>query len=114
MKLNRKVREFATPLYSAQLSTLLIMSCIVITGGTFFYRFVEGWTWIDSLYFSIITLTTVGYGDLSPTTPISKLFTCFYIISGVGIIFGFMDTFFRQRKSLVEQIRNKSKIDSNE
>lgn len=104
-----KIKELTKPFHFAQLKTLLIMSTIVITGGTFFYRYVEDWSWIDSLYFSIITLTTVGYGDLSPSTPFSKLFTCFYILSGVGIIFGFMDAFFRQRKVLVERIASKEK-----
>jgi hypothetical protein len=57
----------------------------MITLGTIVYKFLEGWTWIQSFYFSVITLSTVGYGDLHPTTEISRLFTAFYILSGVAI-----------------------------
>lgn len=54
--------------------------------GTVFYHNVEEWSWIDSFYFSVITLTTIGYGDLHPTTEISKLFTIGYIFVGLGLI----------------------------
>ena len=57
--------------------------------GTVFYRFQEDFTWLDSAYFTVITLTTVGYGDLSPVTTLGKVFTAFYVIIGVGIIVGF-------------------------
>ena len=57
--------------------------------GTVFYRFQEDFSWIDSLYFTVITLTTVGYGDLSPATTLGKVFTTFYVIIGVGVIVGF-------------------------
>jgi hypothetical protein len=53
--------------------------------GTVSYRLIEGWTWIDSFYFSVCTLTTVGYGDLSPTSEFSRLFTAVYALSGVAI-----------------------------
>lgn len=51
--------------------------------GTLAYRELENWSWIESLYFSVVTLTTIGYGDLHPTTDISRLFTVFYILFGV-------------------------------
>lgn len=53
--------------------------------ATIFYRIVEGWSWIDSAYFSLVTISTVGYGDLSPETSIGKIFTMFYIIIGLGV-----------------------------
>ena len=43
----------------------------------------EGWNLLDSLYFSVVTLTTIGYGDLSPSTAASKIFTIFYIFVGL-------------------------------
>lgn len=54
--------------------------------GTVVYRLLEDWTWVDSLYFSVVAVTTVGFGDLTPTTDASKVFTVFYVLSGVAII----------------------------
>lgn len=56
--------------------------------GTFAYHELEGWNYIQSLYFSTVTLTTIGYGDLHPTSDISRLFTVFYIIFGVFTVIG--------------------------
>ena len=63
----------------------IAVASLVIAAGTVFYRFVEDLTWIDSLYFSMITLTTVGYGDFSPVTNAGKVFTMFYVLVGIGI-----------------------------
>ncbi len=54
--------------------------------GTVSYHFLEGWSYITSFYFSAVTLTTVGYGDLHPTTEISRLFTAFYVLGGTAIV----------------------------
>jgi|SRR6056300_512795 len=74
--------------------SLLVFVCLGI--GTLFYRVVEGWSWIDCMYFSMVTLTTVGYGDLTPTSPLSKLFTMVYIMIGLGIFLVFVNTLSRR------------------
>lgn len=45
---------------------------------------------LDSFYFVIMTITTIGYGDFVPITAIGKLFTVFYSIVGIGLMFAFM------------------------
>jgi hypothetical protein len=57
-----------------------------IAVATIFYHFVEDWTWVDSFYFSSVAITTVGFGDLSPTTDVSKLFTVAYIVAGISLV----------------------------
>lgn len=65
---------------------LLYLTSVIIGSGTLFYRFAEDWNWVDSLYFTVITLTTVGYGDLSPTSRASKLFTVVIVLIGIGLL----------------------------
>ncbi|MGI9613824.1 MAG: potassium channel family protein [Acidimicrobiales bacterium] len=71
-------------LYSTQIISLVIVGVIGI--GTVVYHYLEDWSWVDSLYFSVITLTTVGYGDLAPSSSASKLFTVLYIAAGISLL----------------------------
>ena len=65
--------------------SILGLAATVIAIGTVFYRRVEDLTWLDSLYFCVVSLTTIGYGDISPTTRAGKVFTMGYAVIGVGI-----------------------------
>ena len=63
----------------------LVAGALVLTGSLFYWRF-EDWTYIEALYFSIVTLTTVGYGDFSPTSAGTQIFTIVYILTGFGVL----------------------------
>ena len=85
-KLLRSVlRGLRTALQDRRVQLLLGMSLSLIALATVFYHFQEGWRWIDSLYFSVITISTVGYGDFSPQTDLGKLFTVAYLFMGIGL-----------------------------
>ena len=69
-----------------ELSTLFLTVIVLFSIGTLTYHELEGWSYTDSMYFTSITLTTIGYGDLHPTTNTSKLFTVFFAFGGVAIM----------------------------
>jgi hypothetical protein len=64
---------------------IAILLMMLVGVGTVFYSVVEGWHWFDALYFTVITLATVGYGDFAPQTVLGKAFTMIYILLGLGL-----------------------------
>ena len=75
-----------------QVTSLALLAVIAVISGTGFYSIVEGLRLVDALYFSVVTLTTVGYGDFAPETDAGKLFTAVYVLVGVGIVLAFITT----------------------
>lgn len=65
--------------------------------GTVVYHLLEDWSWVDSLYFSTVAVTTVGFGDLTPSTDGSKLFTVLYIVSGISIVTTYLNARMQRR-----------------
>ncbi len=68
---------------------LFIFIIILLIGATAFYTQTEHWSIIDALYFSVMTMSTVGYGDFTPTTDVSKLFTIIYACLSIGTFVAF-------------------------
>jgi hypothetical protein len=64
---------------------VLAVAVIIVT-GVVFYSLTEGWSIADSLYFTVIALTTIGFGDFAPSTTFTRLFTVVYAVMGVGLI----------------------------
>ena len=73
----------------------VVVGLLLLT-GTIFYWSVEDWTLIQSLYFSVVTLTTVGYGDFTPTSDYSRIFTIIYIFIGLGVLVAFLTALAQQ------------------
>ena len=78
----------------------------LIAIATIAYRLLEGWTWVDSLYFSVVAVTTVGFGDLTPTTDSSKLFTVLYVLCGIAIIGSWLSARANRTERLVQRHRD--------
>lgn len=64
-----------------------VLFFVVILLGSFAYYVVEGWSYLDSIYFVVITATTIGYGDLVPQTVAGKIFTMFFSFFGIAMVF---------------------------
>jgi voltage-gated potassium channel Kch len=64
---------------------LLLGAVYVIAIET--YHYVEGWDWLDSIYFTTSTITTVGYGDVTPLTDLGKMVTIPLMLVGIGVGF---------------------------
>jgi voltage-gated potassium channel len=88
------VKTLITFLQDPEYRNLLLITFFILLMGTLIYHYLEGWDYLDSLYFSLITLATIGYGDFSPQTAGGKMFTIFYIFLGVGIILAFINTLY--------------------
>lgn len=64
----------------------LVAVLITIILGTVGFHFIEGFSWLESAYVAVQTVTTVGYGDLTPVTPAGKLFATIFILFGAGTV----------------------------
>ena len=79
--MNRMLLNFS--LFSKVLYSLVVLLIIVIA-GTIGYMFFEGWSVLDSFYQTIITVSTVGFGEVEKLSNAGKLFTAFLIITSFG------------------------------
>jgi len=59
---------------------------VVTLGGTIGYIAIEGWGLLDAFYMTVISLTSVGFGEVHPLSPVGKLFTVLVILGGVAVI----------------------------
>src|SRR3989344_4981037 len=59
---------------------LLLFIAILIVFGTGLFMILENWTLIDAFYFTVSTFTTVGFGDVIPTTPVTRFLATLYML----------------------------------
>lgn len=71
-----------------RLSINLIIFFAVLILGTLIFASLEHWSFLNAFYYVIVTIATVGYGDIHPTTSIGKVFAILLIITGVGTFLG--------------------------
>jgi voltage-gated potassium channel len=88
---------------------VLIWAGAALLVGTLVYHWLEGWNFLDSLYFCVISLATVGYGDLTPTTPAARAFTIVYVINGIVILLAFFDRIRIVRMWRIEEVPERRK-----
>lgn len=104
--LGRAIRlGWTDPEFRMMLSSVLVL----VLSGVLFYTRVEGWSVLDSFYFVIITMTTVGYGDFSPVTAAGKLVTVFFILAGIGLFLAFLSRIAALATESAAQARKKFK-----
>jgi voltage-gated potassium channel len=65
---------------------LALMSSL-LTFGTLAFRWIEGWTFFDAFYMTLMTLTTVGYGEVHPLSPAGRLIASALMMGGVATVF---------------------------
>lgn len=68
----------------SHLIIMVLLSALLLVSGTAGYMLIEGWSLIDALYMTVITLATVGFGEVHPTSEAGRIFTIVLIILGVG------------------------------
>ena len=68
------------------LNALILIIMLYLIAIPFYMHF-ENLSLVNAFYFTSVSITTVGYGDIVPQTDIGKVFTVFLIFSGVSIVF---------------------------
>ncbi|SDE22612.1 Ion channel [Bhargavaea beijingensis] len=79
------LKNMKDPVFKSLVTTLTL----ILLSGTLFYRGIEGWSWLDSFYFAVISLMpTSASTGLVPSMTISKVFTMIYLVVGIGVMVG--------------------------
>jgi hypothetical protein len=88
--LERLCLGFWHGLRDPEFQAIVFLLLVAVVTGSIFYHSVEGWSWLDSAYFSVVALTTVGDATLGPTTDLSKIFTMGFSLVGIGLVLAFL------------------------
>jgi len=82
--------------YNTRFIGTALFFCFFLLVGAIGYTWIEGWSWGDSFYMAVITVTAVGYNEIHPLSPSGRAFTSFILfggITGLGLWFAFLTSF---------------------
>ncbi len=92
---NEQVQQLQSQ--TAQFGLIAFALIALISFSTIFFHFVKKWNWLDSYYFTIVTVATVGYGDFTPKTNAGKIGATLVIIIGIGLFSAFASMLLKRR-----------------
>ena len=72
----------------SKINKIVILVISTLTTGTLGYMVISGYSFVDAIYMTVITVTTVGFGEVKPFTPEEKIFTIFLILTSI-VLFGY-------------------------
>ena len=64
-------------LYRSKISTAIILLVFLLFSGITGFKTLADYSWVDAFYMTVITITTVGFGEVEPLDPETKIFTIF-------------------------------------
>jgi len=102
--MNPIIRLFRSKIYTA-----VLLLATVLSIGIIGFKIISGYTWIDAIYMTVITITTVGFGEVRPLDDFSKIFTIFLILTSIVIV-GYAITVITEyilSKNNVEDLKHK-------
>ncbi|SRX54752.1 TrkA family potassium uptake protein [Aequorivita sp. CIP111184] len=73
-------------IFNSKITVALLLLLLVFLSGVLGFRLFSEYSWIDSFYMTVITITTVGYGEVMPLSPSEKVFVSLLIISSIFIV----------------------------
>ena len=89
----RRPQRYPSQFYRPQLRQLarpwllpVVALTIVILGGAIGYRITEGWDWGDCLWMVLITISTIGYGEVEPLSQAGRLVTVLIVAGGIVVV----------------------------
>jgi len=104
-------------LYRSKIYTAVMMLVLLLCIGVLGYRFISDFEWLDALYMTVITITTVGFAEVNPLDEQSKIFTIFLILASVVIVgyaLSIITEFILNRNNIedIKQRKMQKKIDA--
>ncbi|WP_179008542.1 potassium channel family protein [Winogradskyella forsetii] len=104
-------------LYRSKIYTAILMLVLLLAIGFLGYRFISGYEWLDAIYMTVITITTVGFAEVNPLDTESKIFTIFLILASVVIVgyaLSIITEFILSRNNIedIKQRKMQKKIDA--